>query len=346
MAKDSCRPPVPTSHDPCRWRGTVAPMNAPMSCGAATRPIRPQRRQARTKIRHDLRQSKHGQMNAAKDVARIRRGLIRGLDCDRLAKRILYHQAGAALRENMQSIHERHQAERERKLAPVKPLAWFDWLAQRAAMNDAEALATLRRRKQRAARRANCLLGAVQQDRAGEPMQGFKIDGVTKQGTMIYSDGKSAVRDSGNRLEVSEGITQEGLEIALSMAAQRFGRHIAIEGDTAFRERILHMAKALGIELALTNGGPQHAQSARLPDTQMGRNGAGQGQAPEPMPPDTASPGEEAARRYILERESKRQKIAGIPRHVLGELGQQGEIRYAGWRQRGWPVIAACQERS
>ena len=51
------------------------------------------------------------------------------------------------------------------------------------------------------------------------------------------------------------------------------------------------------------------------------------------MPPDTASPGEEAARRYIIERESKRQKIAGIPRHVLGELGQQGEIRYAGWRR-------------
>ena len=245
MTKDSCRPPVPTSHDPCRWRGTVAPMNAPMSCGAATRPIRPQRRQARNQIRHDLRQSKHGQINAAKDVARIRRGLIRGLDCDRLAKRILYHQAGAALRENMQSIHERHQAERERKLAPVKPLAWFDWLAQRAAMNDAEALATLRRRKQRAARRANCLLGAVQQDRAGEPMQGFKIDGVTKQGTMIYSDGKSAVRDSGNRLEVSEGITQEGLEIALCLAAQRFGRHIAIEGDTAFRAA--HPAHGPGI---------------------------------------------------------------------------------------------------
>ena len=276
-----------------------------------------------------MRQSKHGQINAAKDVARIRRGLIRGLDCDRLAKRILYHQAGAALRENMQSIHERHQAERERKLAPVKPLAWFDWLAQRAAMNDAEALATLRRRKQRAARRANCLLGAVQQDRAGEPIQGFKIDGVTKQGTMIYSDGKSAVRDSGNRLEVSEGITQEGLEIALSMAVQRFGRHIAIEGDTAFRERIVHMAKALGIELALTNGGQQHAQSARLSDTRREQGGA----TPEPMPPDTASPGEEAARRYIIERESKRQKIAGIPRHVLGELGQQGEIRYAGWRR-------------
>ena len=162
-------------------------MNAPMNCGAATRPIRRKGARPGTRSAHDLRQSKHGQINAAKDVARIRRGLIRGLDCDSLAKRILYHQAGAALRENMQSIHERHQAERERKLAPVKPLAWFDWLAQRAAMNDAEALATLRRRKQRAARRANCLLGAVQQDRAGEPIQGFKIDGVTKQGTIIYS---------------------------------------------------------------------------------------------------------------------------------------------------------------
>jgi hypothetical protein len=49
--------------------------------------------------------------------------------------------------------------------------------------------------------------------------------------------------------------------------------------------------------------------------------------------PDAVSPGEEAARRYIMEREAKRQKITGIPRHVLGELGQQGEICYAGWRR-------------
>jgi hypothetical protein len=42
---------------------------------------------------------------------------------------------------------------------------------------------------------------------------------------------------------------------------------------------------------------------------------------------------QEAARRYIAERESRRQKIAGIPRHVLGEPGPQAEIRYAGWRR-------------
>ena len=89
------------------------------------------------------------------------------------------------------------------------------------------------------------------------------------------------------------------------------------------------MAKALGIELALTNGGPQHPQSAQLSDTRREQGGA----MAEAVPPDTASPGEEAAQRYIIERESKRQKIAGIPRHVLGELGQQGEIRYAGWRK-------------
>lgn len=37
---------------------------------------------------------------------------------------------------------------------------------------------------------------------------------VTRQGTIIYVKGESAIRDSGSRLEVSEGITQDGLEIA------------------------------------------------------------------------------------------------------------------------------------
>jgi hypothetical protein len=67
---------------------------------------------------------------------------------------------------------------------------------------------------------------------------GARIDSLTKQGTLIYTHGyahgKSAIRD-GNRLEVSEAIRKDGLELALAMAVKRFGRSIQIEGDAAFR---------------------------------------------------------------------------------------------------------------
>ena len=47
----------------------------------------------------------------------------------------------------------------------------------------------------------------------------------------------------------------------------------------------------------------------------------------------TGSVGEAAARRYIAEREMKRQKIPDIPRHVLGEMRPSLNMRYAGWRR-------------
>jgi hypothetical protein len=317
-------------------------------------------RQARNQIRRALRQQKQDQLSQAKEKARARRGVIRGLDCGSLAKRVLYHQSGASLRENMQAIYGQHREQRKSLLAPVKPVAWFDWLAARAVLNDREALAALRRRRHRAQRKANCLLGSLQQGRgeagveaarledgSGEfpGIPGMKIDGVTRQGTIIYADGESAIRDSGNRLEVSEGIKQEGLEIALATAIKRFGRHIAIEGDAAFRDRVLHTASALKLDIAFTDRTRQ-AQTPRLQDEmqngikereqgdtdrgeQAWRSTGHDGRASR----DGTDPGVEAARRYIAEREAKRQHIPGIPRHVLGELKPHAEMVYAGWRR-------------
>jgi hypothetical protein len=318
-------------------------------------------RQARNQIRQALRQQKQDQLSRAKEKAQARRGLIRGLECDSLSRRVLYHQSGANLRENVQAIHGQHQEQREALLSPVKPLAWFDWLAQRAAEDDRQALAALRRRRHRAQRKANCLLGSLQHGRGGVEAAGFevgsdmypgvpvisgmKIDGVTRQGTIIYADGESAIRDSGNRLEVSEGIKRQGLEIALAMAIKRFGREIAVEGDAAFRDRVLHTASALKLDIDFTdrtrqaeiqplqdekrNGIKEREQDDIKPGEQARRS---TGHA-EKASRDGADPGLEAARRYIAEREARRQRIASIPRHVLGELKPHTEMVYAGWRR-------------
>jgi hypothetical protein len=326
-------------------------------------------RQARSRVRRELRQQKQSQLSQAKEKARARRGLIRGLECDSLSRRLLYRQAGAGLREDVQAVHGQHRAQWELLLDPLKPLAWFDWLAARAAMNDRQALAALRQRRHRAQRKANCLLGmrqgGVGQGRGEEGTEGggfevghgvfpgLKIDGVTRQGTIIYSDGESAIRDSGSRLEVSEGIKQEGLEIALAMAIKRFGGNIAIEGDATFRERVLHTARALRLDVGITDRVSQ-AEARPLPyglqerDEVKERDGAKEREQThagsieqarrtahhaEGANRDSGNPGLEAAGRYIAERELKRQKIAGIPRHILGELKPRAEIIYAGWRR-------------
>jgi hypothetical protein len=317
------------------------------------------RRSARAQIRQELRAQKHCLVSQAKDRAKLRRNVIKQLDCDRFMKRMLYRQAGSALREDIGSIHARQGAAHEEKFSHARVLSWFDWLAERASMNDAQALAALRRRQRtalsRANSRANALLGAqeeIGQGRAPQGrkdfashgeirMDGMRIESVTKQGTLIYTagdrHGKSAIRDSGNRLEVSEGIKQDALELALAMAVKRFGRSIRIEGDAVFRERVLSTAQALqldirfdGVTQAKSKGEQGRAQEASTAELRC--------QAPETYgasgyTPTVGSAGEAAARRYIAEREMKRQKIPHIPRHVLGEMKPHMNMRYAGWRR-------------
>lgn len=318
------------------------------------------RRSARAQIRQELRAQKHSLVSQAKDRARIKRGLIRELACDRFMKRMLYRQVGAALREDIGAIHVRQKAAHEEKFSHARSLSWFDWLAERASMDDAQALAVLRRRQRAALSRANALLGAqeeIGQGRApqgkknsalhagtgidGARIDGARIDSVTKQGTLIYThgdrQGKSAIRDSGNRLEVSEAIRQDGLELALAMAVKRFGRSLRIEGDAAFRERVLSTAKALkldirfdGMRQAELKGEQGRAQETSKAEVRC--------QAPEASGasgniPTAGNAGKVAARRYINEREMKRQKISEIPRHVLGEMKPRLNLRYAGWRR-------------
>jgi len=296
------------------------------------------RRGARTQIRQELRAQKHSLVSQAKDRARIKRSLIRQLDCDRSMKRVLYQQAGSALREDIGAIHIQQRAAQEEKFSHARSLSWFDWLAERAAMNDAQALAVLRKRHRTAFGRANALLGAQEERQQGRALQGkqnrifgsgIKIDGVTKQGTIIYTNGKSAIRDSGNRLEVSEGIRQDGLEIALAMAVKRFGRSLTIKGDVAFRERVLSTAQALRLDIRFDG-----AMQARLKEEQ-GRTEEAKAAKTwrEPASEASGNTGEAAARRYIAERELKRQKIPSIPRHVLGEMKPNLNVRYAGWRR-------------
>jgi hypothetical protein len=309
-------------------------------------------------IQQELRAQKHSLVSQAKDRARIKRGLIKQLACDRFMKRMLYRQAGAALREDIGSIHAQQKAAHEQKFSHARSLSWFDWLAERASRGDAQALATLRRRQRAAFGRANALLGAQEEigqgraphgkknsaSHAGIRIDGARIDSVTKQGTLIYThgdrQGKSAIRDSGSRLEVSEAIRQDGLELALAMAVKRFGRSIRIEGDAAFRQRVLSTAQALQLDIRFDG-----MRQAKLKEEQGRAEEAStvevRCQAPETYgvsgasgyTPTLGSIGEAAARRYIAEREMKRQKIPDIPRHVLGEMKSSLNVRYAGWRR-------------
>ena len=278
----------------------------------------------------ELRQQKQAQIEEVRRRARLKRTLIKQLGGGRLVKRVLYHQAGAALRSDIQAIGGQHQARCKAGLRYISHLSWLDWLARQAALGDQAALAALRARRRRAQRKANCLLASTPQPglTGSAPFPGFSIDSVTKQGTILYRDRDCAIRDSGDRFEVSDGITQKGLEIALLMARQRFGAHITLTGDSGFRQRAVRTAQALGLSVTFDNHKQEHRETLDQPKT-------------DPVESTALSGGESAgesvaeiaAKRYIAEREAKRLFIPGIPKHVPGQLGQCDKARYAGWRR-------------
>jgi hypothetical protein len=67
-------------------------------------------------------------------------------------------------------------------------------------------------------------------------------DGITKNGTVIYRFGATAVRDDGDRLTVSRGATEEGLQAALRIATQRYGPLLRVGGTRDFRAQVVKAA--------------------------------------------------------------------------------------------------------
>ena len=84
---------------------------------------------------------------------------------------------------------------------------------------------------------------------SGRPPPGYRHDGVTKQGTVIYRVGPSAVRDEGNTLRVSHGAEQDAVQAALRMALERFGKKIIVTDSDAFKEQIIVAATAANLPI-------------------------------------------------------------------------------------------------
>ena len=84
---------------------------------------------------------------------------------------------------------------------------------------------------------------------------GLKVDqdGVTKKGTIIYCVGSSAVRDDGDRLKVSRGVTREGLAAALRLAMERYGSNITVNGTAEFKAQIVEVAATANLQLTFTD---------------------------------------------------------------------------------------------
>ncbi|WP_437340215.1 LPD7 domain-containing protein [Burkholderia pseudomallei] len=186
----------------------------------------------------ELRRQKEKQIENAKRKGQTRRAAIKLLGGGRLTKKVLYAQASGALKSELETIYTQHRVECQRLYEQHRRHTWADWLKQEALQGNAEALTALRAREA-----AQGLKGSTIKAE-GQPRPSFvpAIDNITKTGTLIYRAGSTAVRDDGDRLQVSGQAGQEGVQHALRLAVDRYGDRITVAGSAEFKARVIRAA--------------------------------------------------------------------------------------------------------
>ncbi|EBM5962848.1 conjugal transfer protein TraI [Salmonella enterica] len=179
----------------------------------------------------------------AKRTGRLKRSAIKLLKGPGVNKRYLYGLVSKALGDDLTRANAIYKKDRQAAYDIHKRRTWADWLQFKASAGDDDALKTLRQRDAQAARKeANLVHGeAVKKDGR---IPGLKADSVTKEGTIIYRVGESAIRDGGKRLDVSRDAGDDGLHAALLMAQHRYGNKLTVNGSFDFKKRIVAVAAA------------------------------------------------------------------------------------------------------
>src|SRR5690606_21649840 len=156
----------------------------------------------------------------------------------------------ATFRAELDGIHKAYAREREWLFDGHQRRQWVDWLKQQATQGNSEALAALRARDAAQGLKGNTLAAQGEAKPGHAPV----IDNITKKGTIIYRAGQSAVRDDGDRLQVSTGADRAGVLEALRLAAKRCGDRITVNGTVEFKAQAIRAA--VDGKLAITFADP------------------------------------------------------------------------------------------
>jgi hypothetical protein len=185
------------------------------------------------------RAAKERQVEAAMQHARLKRAGIKLLSRPGLARKLLVQGVNRTLEEQLGRIYRQYGKEREAITSRYQRRTWVDWLRMQALAGDRDALAALRARSAVPHLPGNTMTGAR---RTGRTSSGIACDSITKNGTIIYRFGPTAVRDDGEQLTVSRGATPEGLQAALRMALLRYGPLLHVGGTADFRDQVVQAA--------------------------------------------------------------------------------------------------------
>ena len=280
------------------------------------------RAQGRTIALAGARARKASHIDAAKRAGQMKRATIKLTTRGRITKKLLYMGVSQSLRSDIRQIVDRHRRDCLTITARHQRLTWADWLRHQALGGDEEALRALRARD--AARGlAGDTITAVGK-RLIASVVGANQDFITKQGTIIYRVGLSAVRDDGARLQVSREVTNDGIDAALRLAVQKYGTTIAVSGSDAFKRRVAEVAAQSRLTIRFDD---PTLEQQRQWHVQGGKRSSTPG-TPSTSPPTQITPPSEAILRYLAEQERKRLQVIRTPTVRRFEERDQGLVQF------------------
>ena len=225
-----------------------------------------QREQLHQKQRYSVlseraKERKTRRINTAKKTATLKRSVIKQTK-GRTAKTILYHAASRSLMAEMESIHQDYRKDRQHIFAKGKRVAWYDWLKVKAGEGNPEALEVLRRRYEREAR-GNVITGQIKYPNVASTER-FKVDTITKRGTIHYQIANTVLRDEGNRFRLADGLDADVLTPVLHLAIQRFGSPLAVQGTEQFRAQIIDIAAHAKLKVTFADPQMEEQRQQRI----------------------------------------------------------------------------------
>ena len=276
----------------------------------------------------EARSRKAQHIDAAKRAGQMKRDTIKLTMSGRITKKLLYAKVSQTLRSDLRQVVDRHRQDCVAITARCTRLTWADWLRQQALAGDQEALRALRAREAARGLSGDTIMAVG--TRLVNAVVGAKQDYITKQGTIIYRVGLSAVRDDGTRLQVSREVTNEGIDAALRLAIQKYGTTIAASGSDAFKTRVAEVAARSHLTIRfddprLEQQRQRLARESRRPLTPETSSATGPTQT-GPSPPLT--PPSDAVLRHLAEQERKRLQIVRTPTVRRFEARDQGTVRF------------------
>ena len=221
-----------------------------------------------------------------------------------VAKQVMYstikQQADATRNRNRQTA----QARRDALFKQTGTPSWADWLTQQAERGNADALAVMRDRDERARRWQGDLLTANRADKAKAVVLDKLKPKARKDGTMAYStiDGGMVI-DRNTHVQAQKATTGAAL-VALELASKRFdGQPLVVEGTAEFRQEVAQLAGMHGFKVRFADPGMEQIRrdtaghKAMEQEFQAEIRGSGRDRAPKGI--DPAKPQRQAPRQPL-----------------------------------------------